>query len=65
MTRFHQPGSQPVDIPETIPNPAAPEQPARTPAPATVPKPARIPEPAPADALARRYDPPVRSPFRR
>ena len=65
MTRSHQPGSQPVDIPETIPNPAVPNAPAPTPTPATVPKPAKIPEPAPADALEMRYNPPVKSTFRR
>jgi hypothetical protein len=31
MMRAHQPGSQPIDIPEVIPNPAAP--PKREPAP--------------------------------
>ena len=30
MMRAHQPGSQPIDIPETIPNPAVP-QPVRVP----------------------------------
>ena len=32
MTRAHQPGSQPIDVPEAIPNPAVP-QPARDPSP--------------------------------
>ena|SRR5438132_870423 len=34
MMRAHQPGSQPLDIPEAIPNPAIPQpSPAPTPAP--------------------------------
>jgi hypothetical protein len=43
MMRAHQPGSQPIDIPETMPNPAVP-QPVRVPSP--VPKqPAKLPAP--------------------
>jgi hypothetical protein len=40
MMRAHQPGSQPIDIPEAIPNPAVPQP---VPAPSPPPK-----EPAPA-----------------
>jgi hypothetical protein len=43
MMRAHQPGSQPIDIPETIPNPAVP-QPVRVPSPAPKP-PVKIPTP--------------------
>ena len=48
MIRAHQPGSQPIDIPEVIPNPAVvPEQePApKEPAPK---KPVKVPEKVPA-----------------
>ena len=48
MTRAHQPGSQPIDIPEVIPNPAVvpkPEPAPREPAPK---EPAKIPEKVPA-----------------
>lgn len=52
MIRSHQPGAQPVEIPESIPNPAAlPNTPTPTPTPTKAPKPAKVPEPAkPADA---------------
>ena len=44
MIRAHQPGSQPIDIPEVIPNPAvAPKQ---EPAPK---EPVKVPEKVPAD----------------
>jgi hypothetical protein len=38
MMRAHQPGSQPIDVPETIPNPAIPQ---------TVPN----PEPRPSEPV--------------
>jgi hypothetical protein len=38
MMRAHQPGSQPIDVPETIPNPAVPR---------TVP----TPEPRPSEPI--------------
>jgi hypothetical protein len=38
MMRAHQPGSQPIDVPETIPNPAVPR---------TVPN----PEPRPSEPI--------------
>jgi hypothetical protein len=44
MTRAHQPGSQPIDIPETIPNPVVP-QPVRVPSPAPK-EPVKVPTPA-------------------
>ena len=43
MIRAHQPGSQPIDIPETVPNPAVP-QPVRAPTPPK--QPVKIPIPA-------------------
>ena len=48
MIRAHQPGSQPIDIPEVIPNPAA--VPKREPAPkGPAPKePVKVPEKVPA-----------------
>jgi hypothetical protein len=48
MRRAHQPGSQPIDIPEVIPNPAVvprPERPPREPAPK---EPVKIPGKVPA-----------------
>ena len=46
MIRAHQPGSQPIDIPEVIPNPAV--VPKQEPAPK---EPVRVPEKVPADRL--------------
>ena len=43
MMRAHQPGSQPLDIPEAIPNPAVP-QPAPAPSPAPR-EPVKVPAP--------------------
>ena len=43
MMRAHQPGSQPLDIPEAIPNPAVP-QPAPAPSPAPR-EPVKVPVP--------------------
>jgi hypothetical protein len=41
--RAHQPGSQPIDIPETIPNPAVPQP---VPVPSPAPKqPVKVPAP--------------------
>jgi hypothetical protein len=43
MIRAHQPGSQPIDIPEVVPNPAVPRT---TPAPSPQPKePVKVPVP--------------------
>jgi hypothetical protein len=44
MMRAHQPGSQPIDIPETIPNPAVP-QPVRVPGPPPK-QPVKVPTPS-------------------
>jgi hypothetical protein len=47
IVHAHQPGSQPLDIPEVIPNPAVPQpRPARTPEPN---EPAKAPEKVPAN----------------
>ena len=51
MMRAHQPGSQPLDIPEAIPNPAVP-QPAPAPSPAPR-EPIKVPAPQRAVAIAR------------
>ena len=55
MIRAHQPGSEPIDIPETIPNPVVVPQPTPTPTPTEpAPKePVRIPDKVP---LERRSD---------
>jgi hypothetical protein len=50
MMRAHQPGSQPLDIPEAIPNPAVP-QPAPAPSPAPR-EPVKVPDPQDAVAIA-------------
>jgi hypothetical protein len=50
MMRAHQPGSQPLDIPEAIPNPAVP-QPAPAPSPAPR-EPVKVPAPQDAVAIA-------------
>jgi hypothetical protein len=44
--RAHQPGSTPIDIPETVPNPAY------TPAPAPAPAPTKVPEKVPEKVIA-------------
>jgi hypothetical protein len=50
MIRAHQPGSQPLDIPEAIPNPAVPKP---TPAPSPAPsEPVKVPAPQRAVAAA-------------
>ena len=48
--RAHQPGSTPIDIPETVPNPAYP--PAPTPAPAPERAPTKVPEKVPEKVIA-------------
>jgi len=55
MIRAHQPGSQPLDIPETIPNPAVPRAvPAPSPRPS---EPVKVPTPqrAAGTALNHQY----------
>ena len=48
--RAHQPGSTPIDIPETVPNPAY--TPAPTPAPAPERAPTKVPEQVPEKVIA-------------
>jgi hypothetical protein len=52
MIRAHQPGSQPIDIPEAIPNPAVPQP---VPAPTQTPK-EPVKAPAPQNAMSRSID---------
>jgi hypothetical protein len=47
VIRAHQPGSEPIDIPETIPNPVVVPKPTRTPTEPTPKEPVRIPEKIP------------------
>jgi hypothetical protein len=66
MIRAHQPGSLPIDVPETIPNPAVPET---TPAPTEpIPQePAKTPEKVPANyapAYAGAFSFPTSLPYR-
>jgi hypothetical protein len=59
MMRAHQPGSQPIDVPETIPNPAVP-QPVRVPSPSPK-QPVKVPTPQNVDqAVGVRYSEAVR-----
>jgi hypothetical protein len=48
--RAHQPGSTPIDIPETVPNPAY--TPAPAPAPAPERAPTKVPEKVPEKVIA-------------
>ena len=45
--RAHQPGSEPIDIPETIPNPVVVPKPTPTPTEPAPKEPVRIPEKVP------------------
>ena len=47
MIRVHQPGSEPIDIPETIPNPVVVPKPTPTPTEPAPKEPVRIPERVP------------------
>ena len=47
MIRAHQPGSEPIDIPETIPNPVVVPKPTPTPIEPAPKEPVRIPEKIP------------------
>ena len=47
MIRAHQPGSEPIDIPETIPNPVVVPKPTPTPTEPAPKEPVRIPERVP------------------
>ena len=47
VMRAHQPGSEPIDIPETIPNPVVVPKPTPTPTEPTPKEPVRIPEKVP------------------
>ena len=52
MIRAHQPGSEPIDIPETNPNPVVVSKPTPTPTePAPTREPVRIPEKVPKGGL--------------
>jgi len=44
VIRAHQPGSEPIDIPETIPNPVVVPRPTPTPTEPAPKEPVRIPE---------------------
>jgi hypothetical protein len=47
MIRAHQPGSEPIDIPETIPNPVVVPKPTPTPTEPAPKKPVQTPEKVP------------------
>jgi len=47
VIRAHQPGSEPIDIPETIPNPVVVPKPTPTPSEPAPKEPVRIPEKVP------------------
>ena len=50
MIHAHQPGSEPIDIPETIPNPVVVPKPATTPTEPAPKEPVRTPEKVPGTA---------------
>jgi len=50
VIRVHQPGSEPIDIPETIPNPVVVPKPTPTPTEPAPKEPVRIPERVPGTA---------------
>jgi hypothetical protein len=50
VIRAHQPGSEPIDIPETIPNPIVVPKPTPTPTEPAPKEPVRIPERVPGTA---------------
>jgi hypothetical protein len=50
VIRAHQPGSEPIDIPETIPNPVVLPKPTPTPTEPAPKEPVRIPERVPGTA---------------
>jgi hypothetical protein len=52
--RAHQPGSEPIDIPETIPNPIVVPKPATTPTEPAPKQPVRTPEKVPGTARVAR-----------
>lgn len=56
MIRAHQPGSEPIDIPEAIPNPVVVPEPTPAPAPIepTRKEPIRVPDSAVNDILSPR-----------
>jgi hypothetical protein len=51
VIRAHQPGSEPIDIPETIPNPVVVPKPTPTPTEPAPKAPVRIPVPQRGDHL--------------
>jgi hypothetical protein len=54
VIRAHQPGSEPIDIPETIPNPVVVPKPTPTPTEPAPKEPVRIPERVPGTSCLQR-----------
>ena len=52
MIRAHQPGSEPIDIPETIPNPVVVPKPTPIPTEPAPKEPVRIPEKVPKSGVS-------------
>jgi len=52
VIRAHQPGSEPIDIPETIPNPVVVPKPTPTPTEPAPKDPVRIPEKVPQSGVS-------------
>jgi hypothetical protein len=52
MIRAHQPGSEPIDIPETIPNPVVVPKPTPTPTEPAPKEPVRFPEKVPSSGVS-------------
>ena len=60
MIRAHQPGSEPIDIPETIPNPVVVPKPTPTPTEPTPREPVRTPQKVPLEPIgAKKLGQPV------
>jgi hypothetical protein len=65
VIRAHQPGSEPIDIPETIPNPVVVPKPTPTPTEPAPKEPVRIPERVGTSCLQRGTERAIRSMERR
>jgi hypothetical protein len=52
VIRAHQPGSEPIDIPETIPNPVVVPKPTPTPTEPAPKEPVRFPEKVPSSGVS-------------
>jgi len=61
MTRAHQPGSNPIDIPEVVPNPAVVPKPEPAPSGPAPKEPVKVPVNVPADRFTKKVEPQSRA----